>query len=131
MPRHVRKAGVTLIEVLIVVTILAVLAAVVLTQVVSSEADAEDAMIRYTLREMRSRVPAMMLQYDVANGGTIPASVTNALPENPVTGYNFVHVIMKDQPDIPGDVNQVGLGGWIVSFTTGGVWLDAPGYEHY
>jgi len=131
MPRRVRKAGVSLIEVLIVVAIMAVLAAVVLTQVVSSEADAEDAMIRYTLREMRSRVPTMMLQYDVASGGTIPTSVVSALPENPVTGYNFVHAIMKDQPDIPGDVNQVGLGGWIVSFTTGGVWLDSPGYEHY
>jgi len=131
MSRRHRQSGFSLIEVLIVVVITAVLAATVITQITGSEEDAMESRIRYTLREMRSRVPVWWVQYDVDNGGGIPPAVMSTIPENPVTGYTYITVINTDKPKIPDDVNQSDTGGWIVSTTTKGVWLNSPKYIDY
>ena len=131
MLRHRSKLGFTLIEVLLVVVITAIITATVMTSFIGVEDDAEEAMIRYSLREMRALVPVWWVKYDIGNGGNLPPSLMKVVPKSPVTGHRYVTIIHTDQPVIPDDVNQSGFGGWLVSSTTLDVWLNSPDYVHY
>lgn len=131
MIRTTKQRGLTLIEVMLVVVITAILAAVVITGVGDSQKDAEEATIRYSLREMRSLIPVWWVKYDVGNGGSIPVELMKVIPKSPVTGYSYFTIIHTDEPVVPGDVNQTGHGGWLISSTTQGVWLNSPDYVDY
>lgn len=125
-----RQSGFTLIEVLLVVVVMSIVSAVALTSYQGSQEDADDASIRYSLRQMRALIPVLWVKYDLSNGGGLPANVIATLPESPVTGLAFFTVINTDEP-APTDVNQHGFGGWIISSKTQRVWINHPDYVHY
>lgn len=116
---------------MLVVVITSILAATVITSYTDTEQDAEDAVIRYSLREMRSLFPVWWVKYDLGNGGHLPMQLMKAVPKSPVTGYNYVTVIDTDEPVVPDDVNQSGFGGWLFSSKSMGVWINSPDYVHY
>jgi prepilin-type N-terminal cleavage/methylation domain-containing protein len=150
-----RFRGFTLVEVLIVVVIMAVLAAVVIPQFSSSTDDAKRSTGEFNLSTMRSLIQTYKGQHNGVNpahdataksltvllsktkaDGTIDA--TNGVygpylvefPENPFTRSKDVKVITND-PAKAADVTAGNAGGWLYNATTGGIWLDSdPGYTY-
>lgn len=78
MPRFAPRLGFTLIEVLLVITIIAILAAVAFTRIFISRQRATEAQARGTLRELRRAVK--MFESDM---GVYPASLADVCRKNP------------------------------------------------
>jgi general secretion pathway protein G len=72
-----RKAGFTLVEVLIVVVILAVLAATIIPQFSSSTTDAKVSALQFNLNSIRSQIEL----YKAYHNGSVPALTSGALPQ--------------------------------------------------
>lgn len=92
--RNTARKAFTLIEILIVVVILGILAAVVIPQFTNAADDANDASVRTQLQTLRSQIELYRAQNggadpalnssgwaDLINGGYLPAP-----PRNPMTG---------------------------------------------
>jgi type II secretion system protein G len=152
--RDNRCRGFTLVEVLIVVVIMAVLAAVVIPQFTSSTDDAKRSTAQFNLSTMRSILQAYKGQhkslnpaYDATNktltvllnktksDGTVdntngvygPYLVT--FPENPYTNVKDVKAITNN-PATAGDVTAGLAGGWLYHEASGNIWLDSnPGFD--
>src|SRR5690348_12902761 len=81
-PRHrpVRRGGFTLIEILIVVTILGILAAIVVPELSSASRQAREGVMKDDLRFMREQVTRYRIQHDDVPpgypGGSIAATPT-------------------------------------------------------
>ncbi len=152
-PRHGRaRKALTLIEVLIVVVIMAILAAVVIPQFASSTDDARASALQFNLHTLRSQIELYKAQHfgrapELINNdlpqltsatnaqGEIGAPGPNypfgpyiqgALPPNPYDGKNrVVQVTTPGQvPTAPAD-NQ---GGWQYDPTTGTIYPNNPEY---
>ncbi len=151
-PGHnaLRRKGLTLIEVLIVVVIMAILAAVVIPQFASSTEDAKASTLRFNLQTLRSQIELYRIhhlgQYPVIQNNDLPqlTNATNAqgeigtpgpnypygpyiqqaLPANPYDGRNRVVAVPTpgQVPTAPAD-NQ---GGWQYDATTGMIWPNNP-----
>ena len=145
----------TLVEVLIVVVIMAVLAAVVIPQFASSTDDAKNATATFNLSTLRSiiqiyktqhigRYPAfdatakslsVLVRKTHVDGTIDDASGTygpylGEFPNNPYTGSAEVRIITND-PATSADVTAGNSGGWLYNPTTGNIWLDSdPGYAY-
>jgi len=152
--KNIRNRGFTLVEVLIVVVIMAVLAAVVIPQFSASTDDARKSTTEFNLSTMRSLIQTYRGQHgsslpvingtqslaDVLTGKTKSDGTVDAvngvygpylleLPENSFSGSSAVKVITND-PAIVGDVTTGNTGGWLYNATTGGIWLDRdPGFD--
>lgn len=152
--KNVRNQGFTLVEVLIVVVIMAVLAAVVIPQFGASTDDARKSTTEFNLSTMRSLIQTYRGQHGgalpVINGSqTLPDTLTNKtkpdgtvdatngvygpylleFPDNSFSGSNAVKIIAND-PAAAGDVTAGNTGGWLYNSTTGGIWLDrSPGFD--
>lgn len=152
--KNMHNPGFTLVEVLIVVVIMAVLAAVVIPQFSASTDDARKSTTEFNLSTIRSLVQTYRGQHNsalpVVNGtqtladvltgktkadGTVDA--TNGVygpyllefPENSFSGSAAVKIITNDPP-VAGDVTTGNTGGWLYNKTTGGFWLDRdPGFD--
>lgn len=149
-----QSRGFTLVEVLIVVVIMAVLAAVVIPQFTSSTDDAKRSTAEFNLSTMRSLIQTYKGQHRGTNpahdattkslkvllnktkaDGTIDASGAYGpylleFPENPYTNVKDVKTITND-PAAASDVTAGGAGGWLYNATTGNIWLDSdPGYTY-
>lgn len=150
-----RIRGFTLVEVLIVVVIMAVLAAVVIPQFSSSTDDAKRSTGEFNLSTMRSLIQTYKGQHngatpvlDVPNKSLtvllsktkIDGTIDNTtgmygpylveFPENPFTRSKDVKAIAND-PATLGDVTAGNVGGWLYNATTGNIWLDSdPGYNY-
>jgi prepilin-type N-terminal cleavage/methylation domain-containing protein len=149
---NTRRLGFTLVEVLIVVVIMAVLAAVVIPQFGASTDDARKSAAEFNLSIMRSSLQTYIGQHGlmpVINGnqdlgdvmtnktrrdGTVDNTngiygpYVNEFPENTFTRSANVKIITNN-PATLGDVTAGG-GGWLYNETTGGLWLDRnPGYD--
>lgn len=148
-----RVSGFTLVEVLIVVVIMAVLAAVVIPQFSSSTDDAKRSTADFNLSTLRSIVQAYKGQHNglnpVFDAGNKTLSVllnktktdgtidnTNGpygpylveFPDNPFTNVKDVKTITND-PAKDTDVTPGNAGGWLYNPTSGKIWLDSnPGY---
>ena len=148
-----RDRGFTLIEVLIVVTIVAVLAAIVIPQFSSPVQDAMRSTLQHNLHGMEAQIQLYQLnhfgRYPTIQNNDLPqlARATNAsgeigsagadypfgpyiangeLPQNPFDFSNKVTPVAN-----PGKkpTNAVGnLGGWQYDETTGAVWPNNPDY---
>lgn len=152
--KNFRNQGFTLVEVLIVVVIMAVLAAVVIPQFSASTDDARKSTTEFNLSTMRSLVQTYRGQHgsglpvingtqklaDVLTGKTLSDGTVDAtngvygpylleLPENSYSGSSDVKIITNN-PAASADVTADNKGGWLYNATTGGFWLDRnPGFD--
>jgi general secretion pathway protein G len=127
------KRGFTLVEILIVVIILGILAAIVIPQFTNASTEARQSNVRSQLQTLRSQIELYKLQHkDVPPAlvtsnwdcftkytdidGDIAASkdathiygpYMNAAPVNPLSGFNTIGAALADD------------GGWVYSETTG------------
>ena len=148
-----RDRGFTLVEVLIVVVIMAVLAAVVVPQFSASTDDAKSSTAEFNLSTLRSVVQTYRGQHNgqtpTLASNTLPgltgktnadgtASTTGAygpylleFPENPFTQKSVVAATTKTKATIAkGDVTASNAGGWLYNATTGELFLDSdPGFD--
>ncbi|HUG71536.1 MAG TPA: type II secretion system protein [Pirellulaceae bacterium] len=142
--------GFTLVEILIVVVIMAVLAAVVVPQFSGSTDDAKRSTAQFNLGTIRSVVQTYRAHHDgkkpafasgattiegliketnaagvvTAGGGFGPYLV--AMPENPFTGVATVKAVATPgTAPVAADVTAGDAGGWIYDVSTGNVWLDS------
>jgi type II secretion system protein G len=147
-----RERGFTLVEVLIVVVIMAVLAAVVIPQFASSTDDAKNSTAEFNLSTLRSVIQTFRAQHNgvypavdgttklleqllqkTAPNGTIDANGAYGpylveFPDNPFTSVNTVKTTTKTSI-AAGDVTADDEGGWLYNETTGQIWLDSdPGF---
>jgi len=112
------KSGFTLVEILIVVVILGILAAIVIPQFTDASTEAKEASLKSNLRSIRSQIQL----YNIKENGypaTVAAMVTDGylerIPDNPFTETNTV-----DTTGTAGD----GGGAWEYAAATGGFWAD-------
>lgn len=146
------RVGFTLVEVLIVVVIMAVLAAVVIPQFASSTDDAKLSTAQFNLSTLRS----MLQTYRGQHNGILPKidGTTNLIeallkkttargvidpngqygpylldfPENPFTNVKTVKATSKTSI-AASDVTAGDAGGWLYNESTGQIWLDSdPGF---
>ena len=131
-----RRDGFTLIEVLIVVTIMAVLAATIIPQFATSADEARQSQLAFNLHSLQSQVQLYHLQHnslfpDVltkltiktdldgtvnATGAYGPYLVGGALPDNPNTQSNSASA--------SADGATPAGGGWLYNSMTGQIWAD-------
>lgn len=132
-----KKAGFTLIEVLIVVVILAVLAATVIPQFTDSTTDAKKSSVLFNLHTLRSQIQL----YRAHHEGDPPGNDLNELtistkadgsadgpfgpylskiPVNNFTNSNTVKVITDD----PVDADFTDTHGWLYNATSGEIWIN-------
>jgi len=147
-----RSRGFTLIEVLIVVALIAVLAAIVIPKFASSTKDAMQSALDSNLHVMRSQIQVYKAQHfgehptirnnDLpqltsatnaygeigAPGPDYPCGpyVAEALPENPFDKRNKVTAVAVPGQRPTGPVGS--LGGWQYDVSNGAVWPNHPGY---
>lgn len=146
-----RRAGFTLIEVLIVVVIMAVLAATIIPQFSSSTKDAQTSSVKFNAHSLRSQIEL----YKAHHLGNYPAIKEGSLPQ--LTKATDVDGVTVDKPDtshpygpyldeIPanpfnglktvaavptaGTVPTTGTGssGWQYDATTGGIYPNHSGW---
>ncbi len=138
---HRCRAGFTLVEVLIVVLIMAILAAVVIPSVRHSSRDSQVACALSNLRTLRVHIEL----YQLHHAGRVPTAtlvelttttdVTGApgsdfgpyfaqIPRNPFTESRTVRVASTIPPVASGAADA----GWLYHPDTGRIWLDHPDY---
>src|SRR3954451_5629895 len=79
-----RKSGFTLVEILIVVIILGILAAIVIPQFTNASQDARKSSLTSQLQTLRSQVQLYKLQH----GDTLPNLVSDWTPMTSASTYN-------------------------------------------
>ena len=145
--------GFTLIEVLIVVTIIAVLAAIVIPQFSSSTTDAMQSTLQHNLHGMEAQIQLYQVnhfgRYPTIQGNDLPQlnRATNAqgeigpsgtdypfgpyiaggeLPQNPFDFSNKVTPVANPGKKPAAAVGS--LGGWQYDEATGAIWPNHPDY---
>ncbi|PQO44457.1 prepilin-type N-terminal cleavage/methylation domain-containing protein [Blastopirellula marina] len=132
-----KKAGFTLIEVLIVVVILAVLAATVIPQFTDSTTDAKKSSGMMNLHTLRSQIQLYRAQHD----GDVPSATLNELtikttvdgsaggafgpyitkiPVNSMNNLDTIDAVTAD----PAASDFDGSTGWIYNTSTGQIWIN-------
>lgn len=150
-----RDLGFTLVEVMIVVVVMAILAAVIVPQFASSTEDAKSSTAKINARSMRTLIQRYKLEHNGLNPVHDPAAKTLTVllrkttptgtidaaagahgpylatfPENPYTGVKDVKIINNDPPT-DADVTGNNSGGWLFNATSGNIWLDSnPGHTY-
>ncbi len=140
------RTAFTLIEVLIVVVIMAVLAAVLIPQFSDSSKDAKLGTARFNVQTLRTQIElyrshhkgltpdsalSKLLSTTDINGATgvginYPyGPYLRQIPTNPFNDSASVKAINSD-PAQSGDVT--GSGGWLYNPATGGIWIDNDKY---
>ncbi len=146
MHAPLQRSAFTFIEVLIVVVIMAILAAVMIPQFTDSTKDANLSNARFNLQALRSQIE---LYRSHRNGLTPSATLAELLtttdasgnqgtganfpygpylksiPQNPYSNSAAIKVI-TDDPAQAGDVT--GTGGWLYNTTTGDIFIDNATY---
>jgi len=138
------KRGFTLVEVLIVVAVLGILAAIVLPQFQSHTEEAKSAAAKDNLRILRNQIELYTMQHNGVppgypnNDPTQQARRTrfisqmlneryiNTIPENPFNGHWILKMILNDE-QMPAEAT--GDFGWIYKAITKTIKLDWPGTD--
>jgi prepilin-type N-terminal cleavage/methylation domain-containing protein len=136
------RAAFTLIEVIIVILVMAVLAAVIIPQFTASTTDAKLSSLKFNLHTLRAQLELyrnhhegnppsatlieMLKETDakgnIGAGANFPyGPYMDKIPANPFTASSTVTPI-SSSPATPSDVT--GSGGWLFNATTGEIWAD-------
>ena len=112
------KSGFTLVEILIVVVILGILAAVVIPQFTNASTEAKESCLKSDLRTMRSQIELYEIKNNDAHPATLGALVPSYLREVPTNPFNDLATV--------GDGTNIGNGdnGWEYTVATGEVNAD-------
>jgi general secretion pathway protein G len=138
--KHRNQQGFTLVELLIVVIILGILAAVVIPQFNSAASESKEAALASNLATIRQAVEMYKVQHnDAYPAATMVAQLTagtaldgtagtaygpylrNSFPKNPINGLATVNAVTTDP--VAGD----GSHGWEYNTVTGQFWADEAG----
>jgi prepilin-type N-terminal cleavage/methylation domain-containing protein len=146
MRAHLPRSAFTLIEVLIVVVIMALLAAVIIPQFSDSTKDAKLGNARFNVQTLRSQLELYRSHHDgLTPDGVLSQLLTSTdiagakggganypygpylkqIPTNPFNDSASIKVITND-PAQSADVT--GSGGWLYNPSTGGIWIDNATY---
>jgi general secretion pathway protein G len=137
-----RRSAFTLIELLIVVVIIAILAAVTIPLFTDATGDAKYGAAIANLRTLRNQIEAYKAQHngqppdsewanllrktDVSGSpGNDFGPYLPALPINPFTNKSTVQVTSANPPTAASTASNRG---WLYHAATGNVWLDQDGY---
>lgn len=145
-----RRAGFTLIEVLIVVVIMAVLAATIIPQFSSSTKDAQNSSVKFNAHSLRSQIELYKAHhlgnYPTLTGTDLPqltkaTNVEGATADKPDTAHPYgpyLDAIPKNpfnddstiKPLEAGTVPDKGDGtsGWLYDATTGAIYPNHTGW---
>ena len=135
MRRRTANAGFTLVEILIVVVILGILAAIVVPQYIGATEDASRKTVYHEVQRLRKAVEVYLIRHgnglpDVEEGDQTWGSLITvgdylkSAPMNPyVGGENAGYIVLGDTPD---DTYQTDYG-WIYNPLTGDIW--AGGFD--
>ena len=140
----------TLVEILIVVVIMAVLAAVVVPQFAGSTDDAKQSTAEFNVATVRSIIQTFRAHHEgvrpaFPSGATTIDALTQetnaagvvtsgggfgpylvSMPENPFTGIATVKAVATaGAPPVAADVTANDAGGWIYDVSVGNIWLDS------
>jgi general secretion pathway protein G len=88
------KSGFTLVEILIVVVILGILAAIVIPQFTNASEEAKESSLVSDLQTMRSQIELFKVNHD----GLVPGAGGGTTPEQALTGYTDVHGVAQTAP---------------------------------
>jgi prepilin-type N-terminal cleavage/methylation domain-containing protein len=139
--KGLKRAGFTLVEVLIVVVIMAILAATIIPQFSDSTRDAKNNTSKFNLHTIRSQVELFKSQHDgkvptalddltkktnvAGQVGTTAAHVygpyLQELPTNPFTNSAKITAAAANPPTAASGAADAG---WLYHAASGGVWID-------
>ena len=125
------KKGFTLIELVMVIAILGILAAMILPRFIDLQAKAKDSAAKGALGAVRSAI-AVQYASNAANNVTplVPASITASMfqdsrvPMEPYSNSSAITYVA--------DVTDIGAGnGWAYDSTNGRAWINSSLYTSY
>ncbi len=132
-----RRDGFTLIEVLIGVTIMAVLAATIIPQFTTSADEARQSQLAFNVHSLQSQIHLYHLQHnslfpDVLTKLTIKTDLDGTVNATGAYGPYIVGGVLPDNPNTKSNAvaasttgtEQLG-GGWLYDSATGNVWADS------
>ena len=131
-----RRDGFTLIEVLIVVTIMAVLAATIIPQFTTSADEARQSQLSFNLHSLQSQIHLYHLQHnslfpDVLTKLTVKTDLDGTVNVAGVYGPYLVGGVLPDNPNTKSNAVTASVdgsvpagGGWLYNSATGQIWAD-------
>jgi len=146
-----RAKGFTLVEILIVVVILGILAAIVVPQFTDASADAKLSSLRTDLQTMRSQIQLYRVQHAGATAGDLPLSTSSIVFDACLTAgttlegaagstYGPYLQLIPTNPFTTTNANSVQCGtgtpgsgdyGWYFNTTTGNFFADTDAHIGY
>lgn len=132
MNRRNRASGFTLVEILIVVIILGILAAIVIPQFTEASSDAKESSLRSNLQAVRSQLELYKVQHNdsyplTANAGDFEACMTQTTDvDGDITGSDFGPYLQHQFPANPfNGLNTVRVDGAAAGADTHGWRFDS------